>query len=413
LITVCNKHKCYTSFNIMTRRYSSFLPAIIYVIDLILLNISIALSHLLLFGFNKLANSELMFILLANFSWSTVSVISKSFHLSRPLSLKTNLNKFITTLIYHLLFVLAVIQILSIALISKYEVAITYFLFWVAVIIVRSVVFFVLDIYRKKGYNNRRVVVIGDREICNRLMENIADHPEYGYNVVRTIYDNELKTFSDEQLLNRLFSYDINEIYVCYKQLDHEFLNKLITFADTYFIKIKLISDLLIYCKHTQLITYDGIPAIMVTSNDLSDQKIIFLKRAFDIIFSCVVMLLGLPVFIMLYCITKLTSKGKAFYKQERIGLNGKPFYIYKFRSMHSDSESAGPQLASQNDKRITKWGKIMRQTRLDELPQFWNVLKGDMSVVGPRPERQYFIEKILERPPHYRRLLNIRPGIT
>lgn len=143
---------------------------------------------------------------------------------------------------------------------------------------------------------------------------------------------------------------------------------------------------------------------------DLSTRII---KRTFDICFSLAVIILGLPIFVMLMIITKLTSKGPIFYKQQRIGINGQPFDIYKFRSMYVDAEKAGPQLSTDNDPRITKWGKIMRKTRLDELPQFWNVLKGDMSVVGPRPERNHFIQQIVAKAPGYKMLLSIKPGIT
>jgi lipopolysaccharide/colanic/teichoic acid biosynthesis glycosyltransferase len=136
-------------------------------------------------------------------------------------------------------------------------------------------------------------------------------------------------------------------------------------------------------------------------------------KRIFDLLFSVVVMLLGFPIFVMLFIITKISSPGPAFYKQERLGKKKRTFYIYKFRSMYTDAEKFGPQLSSESDPRITKWGRVIRRTRLDELPQFWNVLKGDMSVVGPRPERHYFIEKIVEKKPEYLRLQHIKPGIT
>jgi len=138
-----------------------------------------------------------------------------------------------------------------------------------------------------------------------------------------------------------------------------------------------------------------------------------FVKRTFDIVFSSVAILAGLPVFLSLILITKLTSKGPAFYKQERIGRNGAPFYILKYRSMIIDSEANGPQLTTDNDPRITKWGNFMRKTHLDEIPQFFNVLVGDMSVVGPRPERAHFIQQIVARQPKYAQLLTLRPGIT
>lgn len=138
-----------------------------------------------------------------------------------------------------------------------------------------------------------------------------------------------------------------------------------------------------------------------------------FIKRSFDILFSSAAILAGLPVFLTLMLITKLSSKGPVFYKQERIGKNGEPFNIYKFRSMIVDSEVNGPQLTTDNDPRITKWGNFMRKTHLDEIPQFFNVLVGDMSVVGPRPERAHFIQQIVARQPLYTQLLSIRPGIT
>ncbi|GGC48076.1 capsular polysaccharide biosynthesis protein [Parapedobacter defluvii] len=142
-------------------------------------------------------------------------------------------------------------------------------------------------------------------------------------------------------------------------------------------------------------------------------QETIFLKRVFDIVFSALVIVAGLPVYALLALITKITSPGPVFYRQERIGKDQKPFYIYKFRSMRVDAEQAGPQLASDDDPRITKWGKFMRKTHLDELPQFWNVLKGDMAIVGPRPERRHFIDEIKERKPEYMQLFRLKPGIT
>lgn len=138
-----------------------------------------------------------------------------------------------------------------------------------------------------------------------------------------------------------------------------------------------------------------------------------FIKRSFDIAFSSALMILGLPIFLTVMMITKLSSNGPVFYKQERIGRNGTPFKIFKFRSMIVDSEVNGPQLTTDDDPRITQWGKIMRKTHLDELPQFWNVLKGEMSIVGPRPERAFFIRRIAERAPAYWKLLALKPGIT
>ncbi|MGV3761294.1 sugar transferase [Parapedobacter sp.] len=142
-------------------------------------------------------------------------------------------------------------------------------------------------------------------------------------------------------------------------------------------------------------------------------QETIVIKRMVDIVFSSLVLAFGWPVYLLLALITKLTSRGPVFFKQERIGKGERPFFIYKFRSMQVDAEKAGPQLASDDDPRITKWGKFMRKTHLDELPQFWNVLKGDMAIVGPRPERRHFIEEIKAHKLEYMRLFRLKPGIT
>lgn len=136
-------------------------------------------------------------------------------------------------------------------------------------------------------------------------------------------------------------------------------------------------------------------------------------KRAFDVAFSLTALILLSPVFLLLAILIRSDSAGPIFFSQERIGKGGKPFMIHKFRSMYIDAEKFGPALSKDNDPRITKVGRVLRKLRLDEFPQFWNVLKGDMSIVGPRPERQHFIDKIIKVAPHYRHLHKVRPGIT
>lgn len=136
-------------------------------------------------------------------------------------------------------------------------------------------------------------------------------------------------------------------------------------------------------------------------------------KRLMDILLSLLALILLSPVFIVTALIVKITSPGPVFYAQERIGYRGKPFKMHKFRSMYVDAEASGPALSKDDDPRITPFGRIMRKFRLDEIPQFFNVLKGTMSIVGPRPERQFFIDQIVERAPEYLLLQKVKPGIT
>lgn len=136
-------------------------------------------------------------------------------------------------------------------------------------------------------------------------------------------------------------------------------------------------------------------------------------KRLMDVTAAVFALVFLSPLLFFVALKVKFSSKGPVFYSQERIGLKGKKFNIYKFRSMLVDAEQNGPALSSETDSRITPWGKVMRKWRLDELPQFWNILKGEMSLVGPRPERRFYIDQIVEKAPYYRYLLKVKPGLT
>lgn len=137
------------------------------------------------------------------------------------------------------------------------------------------------------------------------------------------------------------------------------------------------------------------------------------IKRLLDVFSALPALIILFPVMLYIALRIRLSSAGPVFYKQERIGYKGRPFYMYKFRSMVKDAEKNGPALSSDNDPRITKLGRTMRKWRLDELPQLWNILKGDMSLVGPRPERRFYIDQVIARFPYYKYLLKVKPGLT
>ena len=156
-----------------------------------------------------------------------------------------------------------------------------------------------------------------------------------------------------------------------------------------------------------------GVPLVDISSSNMSDSAK-NVKRAADVIISSILLLVMAPFFAIIALLIKLDSHGTVFYLQERVGYHNVPFNIYKFRTMCSDAEASGePQLTSDNDPRVTRIGRFLRKYRIDELPQFWNVLVGDMSIVGPRPERQYYIDQIMKRAPSYALLRQVRPGIT
>lgn len=207
--------------------------------------------------------------------------------------------------------------------------------------------------------------------------------------------------------------HNIEEIIIAIESSEHDNLKKIINDLNEFPVIIKIIPDMYdILTGSVKLTAIFGALLIEINANKMPVWQQNF-KRVIDIFASIIALIILSPVFVILAIIIKSTSNGTIFFKQERIGIKGQPFMIYKFRSMFIDAEKDGPQLSSTSDQRITSIGKFMRKSRLDEIPQFFNVLIGDMSLVGPRPERQFFIDKIVKKAPHYKHLQKVKPGIT
>lgn len=205
----------------------------------------------------------------------------------------------------------------------------------------------------------------------------------------------------------------IEEVIIAMESSDHNKIGKVLSELENTGVSVKIIPDMYdILSGSVKMTSIFGTPLIQINSEIMPPWQFA-IKRAMDLGVSMLALILLLPVYIVIAVAIKLSSDGPIFFAQERIGRYGKPFNIYKFRTMCQDAEKDGPQLSSKTDQRITSVGKFLRKTRLDELPQFWNVIKGDMALVGPRPERQYFIDKIMQEAPHYRHLQKVRPGIT
>lgn len=221
----------------------------------------------------------------------------------------------------------------------------------------------------------------------------------------------KLGDYSDlKQVIN---SHQIEEVIIATEPKEHEKTNSIINDLADLNVKIKVIADMYnILTGSVKMSSIFGALLIAVNPEILSPWEKIT-KRIVDVILSTIAIILLSPIFILLSLIIKSGTKGPIIFKQERIGINGKPFMIYKFRSMFNEAEKDGPQLSSQHDPRITPIGKFMRKTRLDETPQFFNVILGDMALVGPRPERQFYIDKIIAEAPHYKHILKVKPGIT
>ncbi|MBS1741974.1 MAG: sugar transferase [Bacteroidetes bacterium] len=223
-----------------------------------------------------------------------------------------------------------------------------------------------------------------------------------------------LKRFEGLAVIPKIIEQEqIEEIIITVEKNERDLITKILQLLSDKQVNIKITPDTVdIISGALQTNNVMGVPLIDIHSGLLpSWQQNI--KRAIDLVVSIVAFIIVSPLFFYTLLRVRLSSKGPVFFAQERIGYKGRPFIMYKFRSMITDAEANGPQLSSDNDMRITSWGKKMRKWRLDELPQFWNIIKGEMSLVGPRPERKFYIDQIVARHPEFNYLFKVKPGIT
>lgn len=273
---------------------------------------------------------------------------------------------------------------------------------------------------RKEGFNT---LIIGDPDKVNQLHIELNQAPKSIGNIIIgyvTISDKKPLTTIDTPLLgtikelnNIVINHKIEDIIIASSTTDSKLLSELIAKIAGKGIHIKLLPDMIdLISGHVKSDNIFGTLLVDLPIDEFTPwQK--SLKRLIDILISIIALILLFPFFILISLIIKRNSKGPVFYFQDRIGKHGKPFQIIKFRTMILNAEKNGPQLSNSSDPRITSFGVFLRKTRIDEFPQFLNVLKGEMSLVGPRPERQYFIDLISEQEPHYLQLTSVKPGIT
>lgn len=274
---------------------------------------------------------------------------------------------------------------------------------------------------RAYGFNT---ILIGDNKKAVEIYKNIENQVEStGNKFIGFISIVEKENFllgktlpnlgSLENINKIIEDYGIEEIIIALESADHKEIEKIINSLQLSDVIIKVIPSMYdILTGKVKMAQIFGTPLIQI-SHSLMPTWQEHAKQVIDFIISLTALIVFSPMILFLAIGIKISSKGPVIYSHERIGRFGKPFTLYKFRSMSEDAESNGPALSSKNDYRITPFGKFMRKSKLDELPNFYNVLKGDMSIVGPRPERKYFIDQIIQKAPHYLHLQKVKPGIT
>ncbi len=277
----------------------------------------------------------------------------------------------------------------------------------------------------KSGKVTFNTLIIGGNQRAVRLYKAITSlekgfgHHFVGYIDSNGSNSNELDAFLPvlgklEDIPAIIRREEIEEVIIAIEASEQKLLTRIMEMVlDFEHVFIKIIPDMYDIMMGRVKMNHVFGEILIEVRSELMPSWQMTIKRIIDVAVSLFVLIFFSPFFLIIAILVKLSSPGPVFYLQERIGLHGRPFKIIKFRSMYLDAEKDGPQLSQTNDSRCTPWGATMRKWRLDELPNFINVLRGEMSLVGPRPERQYYIDQIMKRAPHYRQLLRVRPGIT
>lgn len=278
---------------------------------------------------------------------------------------------------------------------------------------------------RKKGYNKQFVLILGAGSLGKRFSNNLEQYKELGYEVIGFLDDYSTDSESGgshkpiigklEDLEHVLSSEIVDEVVIALPLTAHLKYGQIIATCEKMGVRTLIIPDFFDYLPARPYFdNFAGMPLINVRSIPLDDLGNRILKRSFDIGFSLTAIVITLPLMLIIALLIKLSSPGPIIFKQERVGFNRRTFFMYKFRTMKVMPEAmSDTQWTVENDPRRTKLGEFLRRTSLDELPQFFNVLMGHMSVVGPRPERPYFVEQFKEEIPKYMVKHHIRPGIT
>jgi putative colanic acid biosynthesis UDP-glucose lipid carrier transferase len=399
------------------KRFYLFFPVLFVLAEMTLLSMVIIMAQYLSGGSNYFAEQYLSSYVLSAFSWLLILLYTKDFKIGRNVEYGTTFNR-------SLRFVALLISIVALLLlftfnqqISKLYIASFFGLLVFAVPTERILIHFVLNKYRQHGGNFKRAVIIGYDELGISLYNVLNNNPYYGIKC-QGFYDDSINAKRDNQLgtIDEFLKHELNEIDFIYvsEKVDKNRLNDVLWYADMAYKKVKLLPSF--KPEHSRTYTFkviDNVSIIDINALPLDNLFNRFVKRSFDVAFSLMVSVLILSwLFPLIALIVRLESKGPIFFRQLRNGKNNHPFVCYKFRTMVENDE-ADSKWATKNDPRITRFGAFLRKTSIDELPQFINVLKGDMAIVGPRPLPIKLNEQYRNRVENFLQRHTYKPGIT
>ncbi|WP_316633665.1 undecaprenyl-phosphate glucose phosphotransferase [uncultured Flavobacterium sp.] len=406
-------------------RFSRYFQIMFILWDMILINIAVLISGLIKFeSLDRLFLKETQTIsLLGNLIWLGLLLYKDSYRIIRVETIESILSRTIKKVIILAAIVAAFVVFLDYTDISRFQLFYFFLSFFLLLMFSRILSMKALKFIRTKGYNFRNVIIVGANETGNHMRKILAKNLTYGYRFLG--FFDEKQNISDSTFFNVLGGFNdiqsfisnehVDEMYVALHIDDVTTINKLIAICEHHMVRIKFIPDFQLYTKSSrvEISFYENTPVLMSRREPLEYAVNRLAKKAFDICFSSRVILLIFPwLFPIIMLIIKIESSGPIFFKQDRSGRDNKSFACFKFRSMSVNNSSHNKQ-AQKGDSRITRFGAFMRKTSIDELPQFFNVFLGDMSVVGPRPHMLYHTKEYSELINNYLVRHYAKPGIT
>jgi putative colanic acid biosynthesis UDP-glucose lipid carrier transferase len=406
-------------------RFSRYFKVLFVVWDVVLLNVAIVFSAFLRFGgLEKLFLKEVQTIsLLANLVWIGLLLYRDSYRIIRIEPIESILKKTSKKVIIHASIIATFVVFLKYKDISRLRLVYFYFFFFALLLISRYLSMKLLKYVRSKGYNFRSFIIVGANDAGERIRKTLAKDLTNGYRFLG-FFDERIDPFAfisspvlggfdaiEEFILNE----EVDEMYVALHIDNIVIINSLVRICEQHMVRIKFIPDFQLYTKSNkvQITFYDNTPVLMFRREPLELAVNRFSKKIFDICFSLFVILLIFPwLFPILMLLIKIESPGPVFFKQERSGRDNRSFTCLKFRSMRLNGAADSKQ-AKKGDNRVTKFGAFIRKTSIDELPQFFNVFFGEMSVVGPRPHMVNHTKQYSELINNYLVRQYAKPGIT
>jgi putative colanic acid biosynthesis UDP-glucose lipid carrier transferase len=406
-------------------RFSRYFKLVFLIWDLVLLNAAIVLSFLIKYGsLERMDLKEVRTItLLSSLFWISILLYKDAYRIIRIERIETILIRMIQHILIHTALIAVFVGVLKYSDISRIRVALFYIIFFVFLFISRVVFMKLLKYIRARGYNFKKVIIVGANDAGENMRKILSKDLTYGYRVLGFFDDiPKYNTFNNAPLLggfdsiqNYITTENVDEMYIALHIDNIATINQLTALCERYMVRIKFIPDFQQYTKSrkVEITFYENTPVLMLRKEPLESSLNRLLKKAFDIAFALLVIVFFFPwLFPILIILIKMDSPGPIFFKQQRSGRDNQDFSCLKFRTMQLN-ESSDQVQATKGDSRITKMGAFMRRTNIDELPQFLNVLWGNMSVIGPRPHMLVHTEQYSELIHNYLVRHYAKPGIS